>query len=162
MTTPPECHLKTGGDPRTLADYARLRDEMNKLTHPARPDVNWQHAETLCLSLFEHNGVELQTATWYTLARTHQAGLNGLNEGLTILVALVSRQWGNVWPQQTAVRMKILSSLSKRLQLAMRTLPLTSIDLRQLYQPKRTWRRWMMYCSAWNSNMSASLTPCIP
>lgn len=84
MTTPPECHLKTGGDPRTLADYARLRDEMNKLTHPARPDVNWQHAETLCLSLFEHNGVELQTATWYTLARTHQAGLNGLNEGLTI------------------------------------------------------------------------------
>lgn len=134
MTTPPECHLKTGGDPRTLADYARLRDEMNKLTHPARPDVNWQHAETLCLSLFEHNGVELQTAAWYTLARTHQAGLNGLNEGLTILVALVSRQWGNVWPQQTAVRMKILSSLSKRLQLAMRTLPLTSIDLRQLYQ----------------------------
>ncbi len=61
MTTPSECCLKTGGDPRTLADYARLRDEMNKLTHPARPDVNWRLAEKLCLSLFEHNGVELQT-----------------------------------------------------------------------------------------------------
>lgn len=32
--------IKTGGDPRTLADYATLRDELSKLTHPARPDVN--------------------------------------------------------------------------------------------------------------------------
>lgn len=38
MPTFPERHLKTGGDPRTLADYVALRDEINKLTHPARPD----------------------------------------------------------------------------------------------------------------------------
>ncbi|EMY7928784.1 hypothetical protein ABTG84_004949 [Klebsiella aerogenes] len=37
MTTHFEHYLKTGGDPRTLADYAALRDEMNKLIHPARP-----------------------------------------------------------------------------------------------------------------------------
>lgn len=134
MTTPSECCLKTGGDPRTLADYARLRDEMNKLTHPARPDVNWRLAEKLCLSLFEHNGVELQTAAWYTLVRMHLAGLYGMNEGLAILVALVSRQWGNMWPQPTTARIKILSSLSQRLQQAMRTLSLTDIDLSQLYQ----------------------------
>lgn len=53
--------IKTGGDPRTLPDYTALRDELSKLTHPARPDVNWQHVEKLCLSLFEQNGVELQT-----------------------------------------------------------------------------------------------------
>lgn len=86
--------IKTGGDPRTLPDYAALRDELSKLTHPARPDVNWQYAEKLCLSLFEQNGVELQTAAWYTLARTHLAGLSGLNEGLAILEALISHQWG--------------------------------------------------------------------
>lgn len=56
MTINSERQLRTGGDPRTLAGYAALREEMNKLTHPARPDVNWQHAETLCLSLFGHNG----------------------------------------------------------------------------------------------------------
>ena len=28
---------KTGGYPRILADYADLRDELSKLTHPARP-----------------------------------------------------------------------------------------------------------------------------
>ncbi|VFS40376.1 type VI secretion system protein VasL [Enterobacter cancerogenus] len=72
---------------------------MNKLTHPARPDVNWQLAETLCLSLFEHNGIELQTTAWYTLARTHLAGLYGMNEGLAILATLVARQWGEIWPQ---------------------------------------------------------------
>lgn len=134
MTSPSERHLNTGGDPRTLPDYAALRDEMNKLAHPARPDVNWQHAEKRCLSLFEQNGVELQTAAWYTLTRMHLAGLYGLNEGLAILDALVSRQWGSLWPQPVHARMEILSALSKRLQQVMRTLTLTYADLSQLYQ----------------------------
>lgn len=55
-------HIKTGGDPRALPEYVGLREEMKKLSHPARPDVDWKYVEKLCLSLFEHNGVELQTA----------------------------------------------------------------------------------------------------
>ena len=134
MTTSPERHLKTGGDPRAVADYAALRDEMSKLTHPARPDVDWPYAEKLCLSLFEQNGVELQTAAWYTLVCTQRAGMYGLNEGLAILAALVSRQWENLWPRPVNARMEILRSLSKRLQQVMRTLPLTRSDQSQLYQ----------------------------
>ena len=129
--------IKTGGDPRTLMDYAALRDEMSKLTHPARPDVNWRYAEKLCLSLFEQNGVELQTAAWYTLARTQLAGLFGLNEGLTILEALISHQWGALWPQPVHARMEILSSLSQRLQQRMRSLPLNYSDLSQLYRAEQ-------------------------
>uniref|UniRef100_UPI00208DD82E type VI secretion system ImpA family N-terminal domain-containing protein n=1 Tax=Escherichia coli TaxID=562 RepID=UPI00208DD82E len=64
-----EVKLKTGGDPRSLPDYAALRDEISKLTHPARPDVDWRYVETLCLRLYEHNGVELQTASWYTIGK---------------------------------------------------------------------------------------------
>ncbi|MEA1063748.1 VasL domain-containing protein [Erwinia sp. HR93] len=129
--------IKTGGDPRTLPDYAALRDELSKLTHPARPDVNWRYAEKLCLSLFEQNGVELQTAAWYTLARTQLAGLFGLNEGLTILEALISHQWGTLWPQPVHARMEILSSLSQRLQQRMRSLPLNYSDLSQLYRAEQ-------------------------
>lgn len=129
--------IKTGGDPRTLPDYAALRDELSKLAHPARPDVNWQHVEKLCLSLFEQNGVELQTAAWYTLARTQLAGLFGLNEGLAILEALISHQWGALWPQPVHARMEILSSLSQRLQQRMRSLPLNYSDLSQLYRAEQ-------------------------
>lgn len=129
--------IKTGGDPRALPDYAALRDELSKLTHPARPDVNWRYAEKLCLSLLEQNGVELQTAAWYTLARTQLAGLFGLNEGLTILEALISHQWGALWPQPVHARMEILSSLSQRLQQRMRSLPLNYSDLSQLYQAEQ-------------------------
>lgn len=129
--------IKTGGDPRTLADYAALRDELSKLTHPARPDVNWHYVEKLCLSLFEQNGVELQTASGYTLARTQLAGLFGLNEGLTILEALISHQWGVLWPQPVHARMEILSSLSQRLQQRMRSLPLNYSDLSQLYRAEQ-------------------------
>lgn len=129
--------IKTGGDPRTLPDYAALRDELSKLVHPARPDVNWQHVEKLCLSLFEQNGVELQTAAWYTLARTQLAGLFGLNEGLVILEALISHQWGALWPQPVHARMEILSSLSQRLQQRMRSLLLNYSDLSQLYRAEQ-------------------------
>lgn len=133
MNDTPARKIKTGGDPRTLPDYALLRDELNKLTHPARPDVNWRYVEKLCLSLFEQNGVELQTAAWYTLARTHLAGLSGLNEGLGILEALISHQWGAIWPQAIAVRVDILNSLSQRLQQLMRTWSLKGGDLKALY-----------------------------
>lgn len=129
--------IKTGGDPRRLPDYAALCDELNKLTHPARPDVNWRYAEKLCLSLFEQNGVELQTAAWYTLARTQLAGLFGLNEGLAILEALISHQWGVLWPQPVHVRIEILSNLSLRLQQRMRSLPLKYSDLSQLYRAEQ-------------------------
>ncbi|MEW5562635.1 VasL domain-containing protein [Enterobacter asburiae] len=129
--------LKTGGDPRTLPDYAALRDELSKLTHPARPDVNWHYVEKLCLSLFGQNGVELQTTAWYTLARTQLAGLFGLNEGLTILETLIRHQWGALWPQPVHARMEILSSLSQRLQQRMRSLPLNYSDLSQLYRAEQ-------------------------
>lgn len=129
--------IKTGGDPRSLPDYAALRDELSKLTHPARPDVNWRYAEKLCLSLFEQNGVELQTAAWYTLARAQLAGLFGLNEGLTILETLISHQWGALWPQPVHARTEILSSLSQRLQQRMRSLPLNYSDLSQLYRAEQ-------------------------
>ncbi|WNY86931.1 VasL domain-containing protein [Leclercia adecarboxylata] len=128
--------VRIGGDPRTLADYVALRNEMNKLIHPARPDVNWQQAEKFCLSLFEQNGTELQTAAWYTLARTYLSGLSGLNEGLSLMNSLVTRHWGNLWPQQVPVRMEILATLSKRLKQALRSWPLTSADLSQLNQAR--------------------------
>lgn len=137
MTHFPERYLKTGGDPRMLPDYAALRDELNKLTHPARPDINWRYVGKLCLSLFEQNGVELQTAAWYTLARTQLAGLFGLNEGLAILEALISHQWGALWPQPVHARMEILSGLSQRLQQRMRSLPLNYSDLSQLYRAEQ-------------------------
>jgi len=129
--------LKTGSDPRTLPDYAALRDELRKLTHPARPDVSWQYVEKLCLSLFEQNGVELQTAAWYALARTQLAGLAGLNEGLEILEALISHQWETLWPQPVHVRMEILNRLSQRLQQQMRARLLTTSDLSQLYRAEQ-------------------------
>lgn len=125
--------IKTGSDPRMLPDYAALREELSKLSHPARPDVNWRYAEKLCLSLFERNGVELQTAAWYTLTRTQLAGLAGLNEGLAILEALITHQWEALWPQPVNARMEILTSLSQRLQQRMRTLPLSYSDLSPLY-----------------------------
>lgn len=130
-----EVKLKTGGDPRSLPDYAALRDEISKLTHPARPDVDWRSVETLCLRLYEHNGVELQTASWYTIARMHTTGLSGLNEGLALIVALTRHHWSVMWPQNTHARLEIITGLFKRLQKTLRAMPLDDRNnLPLLYQ----------------------------
>lgn len=130
--------IKTGSDPRLLPDYSALRDELLKLSHPARPDVDWKYAWTLCLRLFEHNGVELQTAAWFTLARTHIAGLAGMNEGLALINALIAHQWSVMWPAGAHVRMEIINGLSQRLQIVLRTLALDERgDLPVLYQAEK-------------------------
>ncbi|MBN6397345.1 type VI secretion system ImpA family N-terminal domain-containing protein [Escherichia coli] len=130
-----EVKLKTGGDPRSLPDYAALRDEISKLTHPARPDVDWRYVETLCLRLYEHNGVELQTASWYTIARMHTTGLNGLNEGLALIMALTRHHWSVMWPLNIHARLEIITGLFNRLQKTLRAMPPDNRDnLPQLYQ----------------------------
>lgn len=132
-----EQQLRTGGDPRALADYTVLREELSKLTHPARPDVDWKKVEQLCLNLFQQNGVELQTASWYTQARAHCVGLSGLNEGLAILEALISHQWSGLWPQPVHARMEILTGLCQRLQQTLRGMTLVYRDLPQIYQAEK-------------------------
>lgn len=134
MSHTTERHLKTGIDPRTMPDYSALRDELAKLSHPARPDVNWGQVERLALNLFDTNGVELQTAAWYTLARAQLAGLEGFNEGWAILDALIRYQWSAMWPASAHTRIEILSSLSNRLQQLFRTLSLQRSDLPGLNQ----------------------------
>lgn len=121
--------VRTGGDPRSLSEFMALRDEMSKLTHPARPDVDWKQVEKLSLSLFEINGVELQTGAWYTLARSHLARVSGLNEGLTILTALLSHQWTQLWPQPVHARAEIINGLLLRVQKLFRTFSLGAADV---------------------------------
>lgn len=137
MTTSTEHLFKIGNDPRALPDYIALRDELAKLTHPARPDVNWRYVSTLCLSLFEQNGLELQTVSWYTLARLHQQSIAGLNEGLSLLVTLITQQWGAMWPQQAHARMEILCGLNRRLQSVLRMQEPHYADLPQVYQAEQ-------------------------
>lgn len=129
--------FKTGGDPRGLADYAALRDELAKLSQPARPDVDWARVEQLSLSLFHNNGLELQTLCWYTLARTRLAGMAGLNQGLALLDRLMTQQWGTLWPRPVHARMEILAGLSQRLQAVLRTLTLDYAQLPLIYQAEK-------------------------
>ncbi|WP_213239545.1 VasL domain-containing protein [Citrobacter braakii] len=130
--------ISTGGDPRAFMEFGQLRDEISKLTHPARPDVDWQKVEQLSLSLFRHNGVELQTLAWYTVARIRNAGLEGLAEGTELLEALLTHHWNAIWPQQTHARVEILAWLSVRLQQELRTLTLSYADLSKVYRVEQS------------------------
>ncbi len=80
MTTHHDRHYKAGGDPRTLADFMALRAEMNKLSHPARPDINWPYAEQLARGLLSITARTCRLSLVY-LARARLGGVAGINEG---------------------------------------------------------------------------------
>ncbi|ETS30730.1 hypothetical protein PTE_02676 [Photorhabdus khanii NC19] len=129
--------VHTGDDPRALPEFSALKEEMSKLSHPARPDVDWARVEQLCLTLFRLNGVELQSAAWYTLARAQRAGLAGIDEGLALIDGLVSHQWSQFWPQPTHVRVEIFAWLVVRLQQVLRTCVFSYIDLPLIYRTEK-------------------------
>ncbi len=131
-------HVRTGDDPRPFPDFIALRNEMSKLTHPARPDIDWQRIEQLSLVLFEKNGVELQTGAWYTLARTHLARVAGMHEGLNMLAAMLGHRWAQLWPQAKQPRAEILCGLFQRLHKVFRTFTLSAEDYPQLQQLEST------------------------
>lgn len=130
--------LSIGSDPRAMVEYLSLRDEISKLTHPARPDVNWLNVEQLCLTLFRRNGVDLQTLAWYTAARLNHSGLNGLAESGELLDAVLTHNWTSLWPSQTHARVEILAWLSMRVLQSLRALALTYTDLPQIYRIERS------------------------
>lgn len=129
--------LKQGADPRGFADYVALKAELDKLYHPARPEVDWLYAEQLCISLFKQNGVELCSAAWFCFIRTRINGLPGMNEGLALVHALVTGQWTAFWPSQLHARLELLSELSQRLLQSLRGMQWSSSDLPDLYKSGR-------------------------
>ncbi|MCP5775390.1 hypothetical protein NL389_36765, partial [Klebsiella pneumoniae] len=70
--------VRLGGDPGNFDEFKVLHGELAKLTHPACPDVDWAKVEGLSLRLFELNGIELQTAVAFVLARSYRTGVTGL------------------------------------------------------------------------------------
>lgn len=106
--------IVTGSDPRNLPEFSAVREEINKASHPSQPELNWKLVESLTLAIFKTNGVDLHTATYYTLARTRLQGLAGFCEGTELLAAMVTHEWDNFWPQGGPARTEMLDWFNTR------------------------------------------------
>lgn len=129
--------IRTGASPLDLPEFAEIREEINKLSHPSQPEVSWSRVEAKSLALFRKNGVDLQTAVYYTLARLHRNGLAGLTEGCELIAMMVVHDWDAVWPPQINHRIDILNWFITRAMAAVRRLTFSRDDLRLLYRAER-------------------------
>lgn len=131
--------LNVGRDPRVLPEYERLRNEINKLSHVSRPAVDWGLVHQMAQAIFEKQGVDLQTALYFTLARARLHGLSGFTEGCEFLSNLIVTQWDNVWPpvHQSRVRVEILDWFIARVSDVVRQYPVGHDDRRLLYRCER-------------------------
>ncbi|KFD23000.1 MULTISPECIES: VasL domain-containing protein [Enterobacteriaceae] len=131
--------LNVGRDPRVLPEYERLRNEINKLSHVSRPAVDWGLVHQMAQAIFEKQGVDLQTALYFTLARARLHGLSGFTEGCEFLSNLIVTQWDNVWPpvHQSRARVEMLDWFIARVSDVVRQYPVGHDDRRLLYRCER-------------------------
>lgn len=128
----------TGQDPRGLPEFSAMREEINKASHPAQLEMNWMLVESLALTIFKSNGVDLHTASYYTLARTRTQGLAGFCEGVELLAAMIGREWDKFWPQGGAARTEMLDWFNARTGNILRQqLAFSEADLPLLYRVER-------------------------
>ncbi|MDR0218886.1 MAG: type VI secretion system ImpA family N-terminal domain-containing protein [Enterobacteriaceae bacterium] len=129
--------IRAGGSPLNLPEFLVIRDEINKTSHPAQPEVNWMLVESLSLTLFKTNGVDLQTAIYYTLARMQLNGLAGFTEGCELLAGVIVSEWDALWPPQPQVRTDLLEWFHTRTGSILRQLDFAASDLRMIYRAER-------------------------
>ncbi|MBD1227305.1 VasL domain-containing protein [Xenorhabdus griffiniae] len=129
--------IRAGGSPLNLPEFAVIRDEINKTSHPAQPEVNWPLVESLSLTLFKTNGVDLQTAIYYTLARMQLNGLSGFTEGCELLAGVIVSEWDTLWPAQPQVRTDLLEWFHARTGSVLRQWDFAASDLRMIYRAER-------------------------
>ncbi|EMV3643152.1 type VI secretion system ImpA family N-terminal domain-containing protein, partial [Escherichia coli] len=128
----------TGSDPRGLPEFSAIREEINKASHPSQPELNWKLVESLALAIFKANGVDLHTATYYTLARTRTQGLAGFCEGAELLAAMVSHDWDKFWPQGGPARTEMLDWFNSRTGNILRQqISFAESDLPLIYRTER-------------------------
>lgn len=130
--------IVAGSDPRNLPEFIAIREEINKASHPAQPELNWRLVESLALAIFKTNGVDLHTVTYYTLARTRVQGLAGFCEGTELLAAMVTHEWDNFWPQSGPARTEMLDWFNTRTGNILRQqISFAENDLPLLYRTER-------------------------
>lgn len=133
--------IVTGTDPRSLPEFSAIREEINKASHPSQPELNWKLVESLALAIFKTNGVDLHTATYYTLARTRLNGLAGFCEGVELLAALITHEWDKAWPENPQARTEMLDWFNTRTGNILRQqLSFEETDLPLLYRAERALR----------------------
>ena len=125
----PDVTLRLGRDPHAFAEFDRLRDELNKLNHPARPDVNWEEVEHLCTALLQRNGADFQTMACLALARSHRFGVAGALEGVALLDDVVRLHGARAWPSGSEARLAIFTWLFTQLQVLLRATDFKANDL---------------------------------
>lgn len=131
--------LNVGRDPRMLPEFETLRAEINKLSHASRPEIDWMRVHEMATILFEKQGVDLQTAIYFALARSRLAGLSGFTESCEFLANLIVTQWDNFWPpvHQERARVEMLDWFIARISEVIRQYAISHEHKRLVYRCER-------------------------
>ncbi|WP_392565255.1 VasL domain-containing protein [Utexia brackfieldae] len=131
-------HRQIGGDPRAYLAFSEIRNEINKMNHPAAPAIDYRLIEAHTLTLFKEQGLDLQTTAYFTLAKTKLVGLIGMCEGLELIALLIRDHWSTFWPTSDSARINMLDWLNRYIDQDVRSYPFTTKQIPLLLQMERS------------------------
>lgn len=97
-----------GEDIRYDDDFEKIEAEIAKLTSPsASNQVDWELVKTLSETILETKSKHLLVSVYLVYALYHLRGIEGLNDGMTVLDGLLETYWDVFYPPLRRVRGRI-------------------------------------------------------
>ncbi|SMB85270.1 Uncharacterized protein conserved in bacteria [Pasteurella testudinis DSM 23072] len=126
-------NIKLGSSPKDLDFFISIRNEINCLNRIGR-EVNWHKIKNLSEKLFQENGFDLQTLSYYASAQANVNGLKEIVESIDLLVLSLIPYWNDIWPQEQGQRIVILNWLNSQLSKVIQNTDFSISDLKLLYK----------------------------
>lgn len=105
--SPLSAEAQTGKDPACDDDFQLMREEIDRLSGSDMQRLCLLAEKILC-----HTAKDIRVVTWYILARLHRDGEKGLVQGLTLLVAMLTRYGQQCHPLRPNARKASLEWLN--------------------------------------------------
>ncbi|UFH51065.1 type VI secretion system ImpA family N-terminal domain-containing protein [Pseudomonas sp. KNUC1026] len=107
--------LTLGGDPRRCREFARLREALAPLAHPACPDVDWPQVRACAQALLQAHGAELHGLRALALAhawcREPQAAAHVIRGTAQLMI----EHSASLWPSESHLRQVLIDQWCEQL-----------------------------------------------
>jgi type VI secretion system protein VasJ len=98
FATPISSDAPSGTDVAYDVDFEAIKSEIDKLTSVSGGQPSWRDVVEKSAVILEQRSRDLRLLAWSTVGRLQTKGVDGLAEGLAIMLRVVSSQWETLFP----------------------------------------------------------------
>jgi type VI secretion system protein VasJ len=118
FATPMSSDAPSGTDVAYDVDFEAIKLEIDKLTSVSGGQPSWRDVVEKSAVILEQRSRDLRLLSWSTVGRLQTNGIDGLAEGLAIMLRVVSSQWETLFPplKRAKARANLVDWMNEQVQ----------------------------------------------